>query len=79
VDEVTGVFVYAGLEPKTAFLREVLDLDSAGHIVTDINLAASIPGVFAAGDIRRGSVSLVASVIGDGATAAVNAYRYLRA
>jgi thioredoxin reductase (NADPH) len=76
-EPVAGVFVYVGLEPNTAFLREVLDLDPAGHIVTDIGLATSVPGVFAAGDIRRGSVSLVASAIGDGATAAVNAFRYL--
>jgi len=77
-EPVSGVFVYVGLEPNTAFLREVVDLDPAGHIITDIHMATSLPGVFAAGDIRQGSVSLVASVIGDGATAAVNAYRYLR-
>ena len=77
VDDVTGVFVYVGLEPNTAFLRGVLDLDGAGHILTDLKLATSLPGVFAAGDIRQGSVALAASVIGDGATAAVNAFRYL--
>jgi thioredoxin reductase (NADPH) len=76
-EPVAGVFVYVGLEPNTAFLRGVLDLDPAGHIITDVGMATSLPGVFAAGDIRQGSVALVASVIGDGATAAVNAYRYL--
>lgn len=77
-ESIDGVFVYAGLEPNTAFLREVLELDPMGHVVTDIHLATSCPGVFAAGDIRQHSVSLIASAIGDGATAAVNAYRYVR-
>ena len=78
-EEVAGVFVYVGLEPNTAFLQGVLDLDGAGHIVTDIMMRTSMAGVFAAGDIRAQSVSLLASVIGDGATAAVAAYRYLNA
>jgi thioredoxin reductase (NADPH) len=77
VEEVSGVFAYVGLEPNTAFLRGVVDLDPAGHVVTDTALATSLPGVFAAGDIRQGSVSLAAAVMGDGATAAVSAYRYL--
>lgn len=77
-EALEGVFIYAGLEPNTAFLKDVLDLDGGGHIITDVGMATSCRGVFAAGDIRQGSVSLVASVIGDGATAAVNAYRYLR-
>ncbi len=77
-EAVTGVFTYVGLEPNTAFLQGVVELDGGGHVVTDINMATSMPGVFAAGDVRQGSVALVASVIGDGATAAVSAYRYLR-
>ena len=78
VEAVEGVFVYAGLEPNTSFLSRHIELDPKGHIVTDINMATSCSGVFAAGDIRQGSVSLVASAIGDGATAAVNAYRYVK-
>ena len=78
VEAVEGVFVYVGLEPNSAFLRGVVELDSSGHIVTDVNMATSCPGVFAAGDIREGSVALVASAIGDGATAAVNAFKYAR-
>ncbi len=46
--------------------------------MTDTALATSLPGVFAAGDIRQGSVALAAAVMGDGATAAVSAYRYLK-
>jgi thioredoxin reductase (NADPH) len=75
--EVAGVFVFVGLDPNTAFLRGTLDLDSAGHVVTDQRLQSSVPGVFAAGDIRQHSVAHLAAVAGDGATAAINAYRYI--
>jgi thioredoxin reductase (NADPH) len=76
--EVKGVFVYVGLEPNTAFLRSVLALDAAGHIETDINMRTSLAGVFAAGDIRKNSVAQLAAAAGDGATAAISAFRYLR-
>jgi thioredoxin reductase (NADPH) len=72
-----GVFVYVGLEPNTAFVRGVLALDPAGHIETDINMRTSLAGVFAAGDIRAHSVAQLAAAAGDGATAAISAFRYL--
>ena len=72
-----GVFVYVGLEPNTAFVRGVLALDPAGHIETDINMRTSLAGVFAAGDIRGHSVAQLAAAAGDGATAAISAFRYL--
>ena len=75
---VAGVFIFVGLEPNTAFVRGVLELDGSGHIVTDGRLQASVPGVFAAGDIRQHSVAQLVAAAGDGATAAVNAQRYLR-
>jgi thioredoxin reductase (NADPH) len=74
---VKGVFVYVGLEPNTAFVRGVLALDPAGHIETDLMLRTSLAGVFAAGDIRKHSVAQLAAAAGDGATAAISAYRYL--
>jgi len=77
LQEVKGVFVYVGLEPNTAWLRGVLALDAAGHIATDINMATSVAGVFAAGDIRQHSVAQLAAAAGDGATAAIAAVRYL--
>ncbi len=75
---VKGVFTYVGLEPNTAFLRGVVALDPAGHIETDIMMATSAPGVFAAGDIRAHSVAQLAASAGDGATAAIAAFRYLK-
>jgi thioredoxin reductase (NADPH) len=72
-----GVFIYVGLAPNTAFLRDLVALDAAGHIETDANLRTSVEGIFAAGDIRKFSVAQLAAAAGDGATAAISAYRYL--
>jgi thioredoxin reductase (NADPH) len=75
---VAGVFVYIGLEPNTVFLRDAVALDAAGHIETDTMMRTSLRGVFAAGDIRTNSVAQLAAAAGDGATAAISAFRYLR-
>lgn len=77
VHKTAGVFVYVGLEPNTAFLRGLLVLDPTGHIETDLNMRTSVDGIFAAGDIRKSSVALLAAAAGDGATAAIAAVRYL--
>jgi thioredoxin reductase (NADPH) len=76
--ETRGVFVFVGLEPNTAFLGGVVKLDAAGHIETDMLMRTSVEGIFAAGDIRKHSVAQLASVAGDGATAAVSAFRYVK-
>jgi len=75
---VKGVFVYVGSEPNTRFLQGFVALDGSGHIETDTMMRTSRPGLFAAGDIRKGSVAIIAAVAGDGATAAVVAARYLQ-
>jgi thioredoxin reductase (NADPH) len=77
--ELVGLFVYVGLEPSTAFLGGLLDLDEAGRIPTDIWMQTVVPGLFAAGDVRRDSASQAITAAGDGATAAIAADRYLRA
>ena len=76
---VSGVFIFVGLEPNTAFLSDVLQLDPAGHVVVDAHLQTSVPGVFAAGDIRQASARQLVAAAGDGATAAVFAARHVRA
>jgi thioredoxin reductase (NADPH) len=73
-----ALFVQVGAEPNTAFLRGVLALDPIGHVETDAMMRTSVPGIFAAGDIRKSSVAQLAAVAGDGATAALAAFRYLR-
>jgi thioredoxin reductase (NADPH) len=78
VQDVKGVFVCVGLAPNTAFVRDLLALDAAGHIATDIAMRTSVEGIFAAGDIRSGSVAQLAAAAGDGATAAISAFRHLK-
>src|SRR5919198_6005355 len=75
--EVAGVFIFVGLEPNTAFVRDVVELDATGHVMVDAHLQTSVPGVFAAGDIRQGSARQLVSAAGDGASAALFAGRYL--
>jgi thioredoxin reductase (NADPH) len=78
VEATAGVFVFIGLEPNAAFLCGTVALDGAGHIQTDALMRTSLAGVFAAGDIRAHSVAQLAACAGDGATAAIAAWRYLR-
>ena len=52
-------------------------MDETGHIYADINMATSIPGVYAAGDIRVNSYRQLGSAVGDGITAALAAYHYI--
>jgi thioredoxin reductase (NADPH) len=75
--ETAAVFIYIGLEPNTAFLRDTIRLDENGCIPTDIWMRTELPGVFAVGDIRSDSASQAITAAGDGATAAIAARRYL--
>src|SRR5262249_28033196 len=76
--ELAGLFVDVGLDPSSAFLKGVVALDGAGHIATDVCMQSSLPGVYAAGDIRQHSVAQVVTGAGDGATAAIHAAEYVR-
>jgi thioredoxin reductase (NADPH) len=75
---VSALFVYVGTQPNTALFEGVLALDDTGHIKTDLMMRSSVPGIFAAGDIRSESVAELAASAGDGATAAVAAVRYIK-
>lgn len=72
-----GVFVFVGLKPNTGFLQGQIDLDEFGFVKTDANLQTSMPGVFAAGDVRSGATMQIASAVGEGATAALKLREYL--
>jgi len=72
-----GLFVAIGVTPKAHFLGEVLTLDDDGYILTDAECRTSIPGVFAAGDVRKKILKQIATAVGDGAVAAIMAEKYL--
>lgn len=72
-----GVFVFIGLDPNTAFLKDAVDLDKWGFIKTFDNMQTSLEGVFASGDSRAGSTKQVASAVGEGAAAALMIRQYL--
>lgn len=73
-----GVFVFIGLSPNSAFLPDEIKRDRWGFITTDATLMTSIPGVYAAGDVRAGSTKQAASAAGEGATAALMIRQYLQ-
>jgi len=75
--EVAGMFVAVGVTPKAHFLADLLDLDADGYILTDADCRTSMPGVFAAGDVRKKILKQIATAVGDGAVAAIVAEKYL--
>ena len=74
---VAGLFVAIGVVPKAHFLAGVLELDAEGYILTDAECRTSMPGVFAAGDVRKKILKQIATAVGDGAVAAIVAEKYL--
>ncbi|MBI2980622.1 MAG: FAD-dependent oxidoreductase [Chloroflexi bacterium] len=75
--EVAGIFVAIGFMPDTAYLKDILSLDTFGHIITNENMETALPGILAAGDIRHNSGRQAITAAGDGATAAIYAERFL--
>jgi thioredoxin reductase (NADPH) len=74
---VSGVFVAVGWQPNTAYLSGLIDLTPEGFVRVNDQLETSIPGVFAAGDVRVGSPRQVVCAAGDGAAAAIHAESYI--
>jgi thioredoxin reductase (NADPH) len=75
--EVDGMFVAVGVTPKAHFLADILDLTPEGYILADSDCHTSMPGVFAAGDVRKKILKQIATAVGDGAIAAIVAEKYL--
>ena len=76
--EAAGVFVAVGLVPNSAKFSNVVELDNTGYVVTDEAMSTSALGVFAIGDIRSNSPRQVSTAVGDGATAAASALKYIQ-
>ncbi|WP_270538608.1 FAD-dependent oxidoreductase [Bifidobacterium pseudocatenulatum] len=73
-----GVFVFAGYVPATNLVRGVVELDDYGYVVTHGYLETSVPGVYAAGDLRAKNLRQVVTATADGAIAAVELERYAK-
>ena len=76
--QVGGILVRIGLEPNTSYLKGLLSLDNEGYVLVNEELETSVPGIFAAGDIRHGSARQIATAVGDGVTAALSADKLIK-
>lgn len=74
---VSGVFIAVGIQPRSEFARNHVAMDEKGYIVADETGATSVPGVFAAGDVRTKQLRQVVTAVADGANAVTSAEKYL--
>ncbi len=74
---VDGFFVFIGHDPNTSFLKGFIGLDEKGYVKAGQSLETSVPGVFAAGEIRAGAIKQLVSACGEGCEAALAAQDYL--
>lgn len=75
--EVQGVFIAVGIHPDTDLFKAELECNEGGYIIAGEDTAASLPGVFAAGDVREKPMRQIITAVADGANAAVSALRNL--
>jgi thioredoxin reductase (NADPH) len=73
----TGVFIFIGFRPNTGIITTHVDHDEMGYLRTDMNMETSIPGLFAAGDVRAQLTRQVTTAAGDATTAAIAVEKYL--
>ena len=76
--DVQGIFVYIGFIANTDFLQGVVNLDSVGCVITDDNMQTSIPGIYAAGDVRSKKIRQITNACGEGTIAALAARDYIK-
>ncbi len=75
--DVRGVFVEVGLQPNTAFLKNLVEVNEQGEIIVDPKCHTRVPGLFAAGDVTMVHEKQIVVAAGEGAKAALSAYEYL--
>ena len=75
--KVGGVFIFVGFKPNTGIVEGHVNHDAGGYFVTDERMMTSIPGLFAAGDVRSQLTRQVTTAVGDGTTAAIAVEKYL--
>ena len=74
---VDGCFIWVGTIPNTQFLADSVKLDEYGFIIAGLDAETSVPGVFAAGDVRNTPLRQIATAVGDGAIAAISTENYI--
>lgn len=72
-----GIFVYVGSRPNTELIKGIVKLDENGFVLTDEKMKTSLPGIFAAGDVRVKSLRQVVTAVSDGAIAADSAREFI--
>lgn len=75
---VAGVFVAVGIRPGTELVRELTACDENGYVLAGEDCATQIPGLYAAGDVRKKPIRQIVTAVADGANAAVSASVYCR-
>ena len=74
---VDGCFIWVGTDPNTKFLGDTIHVDKSGFIIVDLSMETSVPGVYAAGDIRNPLCRQIVTAVGDAAMAVYSAENYL--
>jgi len=77
--DVGGVFVFVGFKPNTQLIEGHVHHDPGGYFITDERMMTSIPGLFAAGDVRSQLTRQITTAVGDATTAAIAVEKYLKA
>ena len=75
--DATGCFVFIGFRPNSGLVKEHVRHDAAGYLITDERMMTSVPGLFAAGDLRAQLTRQVTTAVGDATTAAIAVEKYL--
>jgi len=73
----TGCFVFIGFKPNSWLVKEHMRHDEGGYVITDDRMMTSIPGLFAAGDVRSQLTRQITTAVGDATTAAIAVEKYL--
>jgi thioredoxin reductase (NADPH) len=73
----TGAFIFIGFKPNTGLVKQHAAHDPAGYLITDDRMMTSIPGLYAAGDVRAQLTRQITTAVGDATTAAVAVEKYL--
>jgi thioredoxin reductase (NADPH) len=72
-----GAFIYVGTRPNSQLVKDIVKLDEQGYIITDDDMMSSVPGILAAGDVRKKAIKQIVTAVGDAATAVIAAQRYI--